>query len=72
MGYPSAALVEPDVVAATGATVLNIHQGVDGLLNPHINYPFDARTTAHLSAYVEEAHQLGPPPRTHLPLALSC
>ena len=59
VGYPTAASVEPEVVAATGATILNIHQGVDGLLNPHINYPFDKRTTSHLSAYTETAHALG-------------
>ena len=56
VGYPTARLVQPDEVAATGATVLNIHQGVDGLLNPYINYPFDARTTAHLSSYIATAH----------------
>ena len=38
--------------AATGATVINLHQG-DGL-NPYINYPF--LTTDKLAAYAAEAH----------------
>jgi hypothetical protein len=38
--------------AATGATVINLHQG-DGL-NPYINYPF--LTTDRLAAYAAEAH----------------
>ena len=43
MGYPDTALVEPATVAAHGAKVLNLHQGVDGMLNPYINYPFDPK-----------------------------
>jgi hypothetical protein len=39
-------------VAATGANVINLHQG-DGL-NPHINYPF--LTAPQLAAYAAEAH----------------
>jgi hypothetical protein len=38
--------------AATGATLINLHQG-DGL-NPYINYPF--LTTEKLSAYTGDAH----------------
>ena len=38
--------------AATGATLINLHQG-DGL-NPYINYPF--LTTDKLAAYTAEAH----------------
>ena len=38
--------------AASGATVINLHQG-DGL-NPNINYPF--LTTDKLAAYAAEAH----------------
>lgn len=42
-------------VAATGATVINLHQG--DALNPHINYPFV--TADRLAAYAQEAHQAG-------------
>ena len=37
VGYPDTALVQPEEIAAHGAKVINIHQGVDGLLNPYIN-----------------------------------
>ena len=59
VGYPDTALVQPAEVAARGATVLNIHQGVDGLLNPYINYPFDRPTVANLGAYTAAAHAHG-------------
>ena len=59
VGYPTPDLVEPDAVAHSGATVLNIHQGVNGLLNPHINYPFERETIKHLSDYAARAHALG-------------
>ena len=59
VGYPSAELVQPDVVSATGATILNIHQGVNGMLNPHINYPFERQTQESLSSYVSDAHRRG-------------
>ncbi|MHB0958350.1 MAG: glycoside hydrolase domain-containing protein [Pirellulaceae bacterium] len=39
-------------VAATGATIINLHQG-DGL-NPYINYPF--LTTEELATYATAAH----------------
>jgi hypothetical protein len=42
-------------VAATGANIINIHQG-NGL-NPHINYPFD--TANKFAAYTKEAHARG-------------
>lgn len=41
-----------DEVAATGATLINLHQGDS--LNPYINYPF--LTTEKLSAYTTAAH----------------
>ena len=59
VGYPTPELVQPSEVAATGATVLNIHQGVNGFLNPHINYPFERETHEHLSEYVSDAHSKG-------------
>ena len=68
VGYPDTALVEPATVAAHGAKVLNLHQGVDGMLNPYINYPFDAKATARLASYTARAHGAGlkvcalPPP----------
>ena len=49
------ACVEPEVAAASGATILNIHHGNE--LNPFINYPF--LTTDALAAYVNSAHQKG-------------
>ncbi len=39
-------------VAATGATIINLHQG--DALNPYINYPF--LTVDSLAAYTREAH----------------
>ena len=59
MGYPDTALVEPATVAAHGAKVLNLHQGVDGALNPYINYPFDPKATARLADYASKAHAAG-------------
>ena len=59
VGYPDTALVEPVTVAAHGATVLNLHQGVDGMLNPYINYPFDPKATARLADYAGRAHAAG-------------
>ena len=56
VGYPDTVLIEPDEVAAHGAKVLNIHQGVDGLVNPYINYPFDRLTRANMAEYVAKAH----------------
>jgi len=59
VGYPDTVLIQPDEVASHGASVLNIHQGVDGLVNPYINYPFDRLTRANLAAYVGRAHARG-------------
>ena len=56
VGYPDTRLIEPEDVANSGATVLNIHQGVDGPLNPYINYPFSEHSTAAMGAYVARAH----------------
>jgi hypothetical protein len=56
VGYPDTRLVEPEDVAKSGATVLNIHQGVDGPLNPYINYPFSEHSTTAMGAYVARAH----------------
>ena len=58
-GYPTPALSSPQEVAATGATVVNIHQGVDSMINPYINYPFDPRSVALLANYTRAAHALG-------------
>ena len=59
VGYPDTTLVQPEEIAARGARVINIHQGVDGLLNPYINYPFDRDASHRLSRYVSRAHALG-------------
>jgi hypothetical protein len=42
-------------IAATGAKIINIHQG--NSLNPYINYPF--RNVDRLAPYVREAHSRG-------------
>ena len=39
--------------------MLNIHQGVDGGLNPYINYPFQKETMQELGSYVDRAHAEG-------------
>jgi hypothetical protein len=41
--------------AASGATVINIHQGNE--INPYINYPF--LKTDKMAAYAKEAHEAG-------------
>ena len=33
--------------------------GVDGMLNPYINYPFDDKATARLASYSAKAHAAG-------------
>ena len=58
VGYPDTALVQPDEVARQGARVINIHQGVDGLVNPYINYPF-GEAAHHMAKYTARAHALG-------------
>jgi len=50
-----APVVPVEEVAATGANIINCHQGNE--LNPYINYPF--LTTEALAAYVKQAHDRG-------------
>ena len=59
MGYPSAAFTPAEKVAQTGATVVNIHQGVDTMINPFINYPFIPQSVALLDNYTKAANALG-------------
>lgn len=59
MGYPDGRLVSPTAVAASGASVLNLHQGVDGWLAPHINSPLQPLAATRLGGYVARAHALG-------------
>jgi len=49
------ATVPPETAIASGANIINIHQGNE--LNPNINYPFLAADK--LAAYVEQAHAKG-------------
>ncbi|MEG1562591.1 MAG: DUF6067 family protein [Bacteroides sp.] len=44
-----------DVVAQTGANVINLHHG--NALNPHINYPFFRPD--YMKQYVDESHEKG-------------
>jgi hypothetical protein len=46
---------DPQTVAETGATVVNIHHATP--INPWINYPFIAHR--EMKAYVDEAHERG-------------
>ena len=41
IGYPDHHMYTPQEVADTGATIATIHQGVDSMINPCINWPFD-------------------------------
>jgi hypothetical protein len=41
IGYPDHHMYTPQEVADTGATIATIHQGVDSMINPYINWPFD-------------------------------
>jgi hypothetical protein len=59
VGYPDGRLVSPTAVAASGASVLNLHQGVDGWLAPHINSPLQPLAATRLGGYVARAHALG-------------
>ena len=59
VGYPDGRLVSPAAVAASGASVLNLHQGVDGWLAPHINSPLQPLAATRLGGYVARAHALG-------------
>lgn len=40
IGYPDHHMYTAQEVAATGATIATIHQGVDSMINPYINWPF--------------------------------
>jgi hypothetical protein len=65
--------VTPKEVAATGATIANLHQGIsegntpwpghsgveEGLLNPYINWPFEPSSVRLMSDWQQEAKQLG-------------
>ena len=46
IGYPDHHMYTPEEVAATGATIATIHQGVDSEINPYINWPFDPQSVA--------------------------
>lgn len=58
VGYPQSNYVSPQAVRATGANIVNIHQGVS-TLNPYINYPFVPDEVPVLSNYTAEAKSLG-------------
>jgi hypothetical protein len=59
MGYPDDTFIGVDAIKATGATVINIHQGVDTAINPYINYPFLEQTVQQLTNYTNWAHTEG-------------
>ena len=59
VGYPGPAFTSAEDVAKTGATVVNIHQGVDTMINPFINYPFIPESVALLDNYTRTANALG-------------
>jgi hypothetical protein len=54
--YHSGGVSDPAEVAKTGAKIVNIHQGNNGI-NPFINYPF--LTVDKMSDYVKRAHDAG-------------
>eukprot|EP00756_Hemistasia_phaeocysticola_P053901 Hpha_TRINITY_DN29846_c0_g1::TRINITY_DN29846_c0_g1_i1::g.2968::m.2968 len=56
--------MSPQQVAATGATVVTLHQGVPGvvnasLVNPYISYPFGADVVPLLTNYTAQSNALG-------------
>ena len=59
VGYPSSAFTSAEDVHKTGANVINIHQGVDTMINPFINYPFIPESVALLANYTQTANALG-------------
>jgi hypothetical protein len=59
VGYPGSAFTSAEDVHKTGATVINIHQGVDTMINPFINYPFIPESVALLANYTQTANKLG-------------
>jgi len=58
-GYPDPSFADVETVKATGATIVNIHQGVDGWINPYINYPFLPQSVQLLHNYTYWAHKAG-------------
>ena len=72
VGY-GGGFVTPKDVAASGATIANLHQGIgessvpwpghtqeeEGLLNPYINWPFEPKSVRLMSDWAAEAKQLG-------------
>ena len=59
VGYPGSTFTSAEDVHKTGATVINIHQGVDTMINPFINYPFIPESVALLANYTKIANDLG-------------
>jgi hypothetical protein len=57
VGYGNVELTSIADVKKAGANVVNLHQGVDTLINPYINYPFDPESVALLSNYTKEANE---------------
>ena len=64
----------PALVAATGATVANLHQGIaanpdvkwpghtavdEGMLNPYINWPFEPASVGLMGDWAAEAKGIG-------------
>eukprot|EP00966_Prymnesium_polylepis_P242973 5618976-Prymnesium_polylepis.5 len=59
VGYPSPLLMDPAAVAARGARVVGLHQGVEGGVLPHINWPFMPWPARRLEAYTRAARAAG-------------
>eukprot|EP00039_Didymoeca_costata_P024761 m.11370 g.11370 ORF g.11370 m.11370 type:complete len:1033 (-) comp4432_c0_seq1:114-3212(-) len=59
VGYPGSQFTSVNDVYKTGATVINIHQGVASMINPYINYPFEPESVALLANYTADANALG-------------
>ena len=51
-------IISDEFCATYPSRVINIHQGVDGLVNPYINYPF-GEAAHHMAKYTARAHALG-------------
>ena len=54
VGYPDHHMYTPDEVAETGATIATIHQGVNSMINPYINWPFAKESVAIQSNFSRE------------------
>ena len=59
VGYPGSTFTSAEDVHKTGANVINIHQGVDTMINPFINYPFIPESVELLANYTKTANALG-------------